>query len=100
MKNVEDCCICKLKKIYNNSPFNYIFVLSDIAAESIWVVSIGAGVTTVVVSVVVMFAESVSVAALSPLPQAAKAPRAKTNNSFFIVVNVFCVSEFGIYTLY
>ena len=31
-------------------------------------------------------------------PQAAKAPIAKTKKSFFICVNVLCVSEFDIYT--
>ena len=42
--------------------------------------------------------ESVVVASPEPELQAAKAPIAKTNKSFFIVVNVLCVSEFDIDT--
>lgn len=53
---------------------------------------------TVVVSIVEEDEESEEVLSPEFEPQAAKAPIAKTNNNFFIVVNVLCVSEFGIYT--
>ena len=55
------------------------------------------GATVVEVSVIVDV-ESPSVPVPSPELQAAKAPIAKTIKSFFIVVNVLCVSEFDIYT--
>lgn len=42
--------------------------------------------------------ESVVVVSPEPEPQAAKAPIAKTNNTFFICC-VLCVSDFGIYTI-
>ena len=87
-----------------NSVSNYILVESFIFIEEVSpifmvvsalieeVVSGIAGAT--VVDVVSVIVESVVVVSPEPEPQAAKAPIAKTNKTFFIVVNVLCVSEF------
>ena len=81
------------------SPFIFIEDVSPILDESPIIEEEESGIAgaTVDESEDIEDEESVVVVSPEPEPQAAKAPIAKTNNTFFICC-VLCVSEFGIYT--
>jgi len=70
---------------------------AGLAAESTFLVVSAAALAAESAAGATVAVESFAASLLAPEPQAARAPIAKTNNSFFICC-VFCVSEFPVNT--